>query len=69
MNRAKKKGWAQGIPTSNPGKEKELLGEWIHPANTIASCDEIAMNRPGGCKLLRTSYKRNFRSHSGLHRY
>jgi hypothetical protein len=27
VNRAKKKGWAQGIPTSNPGKEKELLGE------------------------------------------
>jgi hypothetical protein len=44
MNRGNREGWVQGKPTSNSGKEKELLGSKTHPANTIASGDELAVN-------------------------
>jgi hypothetical protein len=44
VNRGNREGWVRGKPTSNPGKEKELLGSKTHPANTIASGDELAVN-------------------------
>src|SRR5215217_5935062 len=44
MNRGNREGWVQGKPTSNSGKEKELLGSKTHPANTIARADELTVN-------------------------
>ncbi len=36
-----------GIPTSNPGKEKQQLGRMTHPADTLACGDESQMNHAG----------------------
>ena len=46
--------WVQSKPTSNSGKEKEPLGRYIYPTDTLASGDESAMNAPGGSRLSRS---------------